>query len=724
MPDTQVKRTLSGLFRAYGSILFAEHPLAAILFLAATFIFPNVGLAGLLAAVTGIFTAGLIKFGNLESGLHVYNSLLVGLSLGAFYQVDLHLAVLIVIGAVLAVFVTVAMFNVMWRLGRMPVLSLPFVVVALTATLAAHSYGTLSRYLVPLAPRDGLISPMIDQFLTALGSAFFTPHPLAGILLLAGLVMTSRYLALLAVSGFLVGFSTYGFLSGSPHPDLVAWNGFNFILVAMALGGIFTVPGLQSFLLAMMGAGMAALLTAAFETFMLVYGLPVMALPFLVTTMTVLLALTMRPATVGLQLLLDAPALPEKSAERFRLAIARHGEFGSVAVFPPFYGHWDIYQGFDGEHTHKPPWQYALDFYITDEGKSFHADGKSPDDYFCFGMPVLSPVAGFVVKTLDTLPDNQPGQVDLENNWGNHVLIRMENGLYALLAHLKQGSIAVENGAWVRAGQQLAECGSSGRSPQPHLHLHLQWSETLGSATYPFHLTTVLHQTAADSQARFRLFSRPDAGDRVTASRNAPALVTALRLGVGRELSYRVQRDGIVEERTLYVSLGFDGQLRLTADSGASAAFTAQDNLLAFYDRAGPVDPFLDMWLLALGLTPFTEGELVWSDQPDMRLMPLAWYQKAVVALQMPLGGGLQSHYERHWLGNSWQQVGHHVLRLPAGQGMIAKTEVSIEPHLGCRNFRMKSDVMELEAELLQVGQKADAGIPAWRVRTGDHQEE
>jgi len=719
---TPLKETLAGLFRAYGAILFAPRPWIGALFVLATFWFPNAGFSGLLAAMTGMMTAKLLKFRNLESGLHVYNSLLVGLSLGAYYMLDLHLAVLIALGAVLAVFATVAMADIAWRLGRLPILSLPFVIVALTVTLAAHSYGTLSRYLLPLAPNDGLISPFIDQFLTALGSAFFTPHPVAGLLLFLGLLITSRYLAVLAIAGFLCGFSVYAFLSGSPHPDLVAWNGFNFILVAIALGGVFTVPSLQSFALAMVGAVIAALVTSASETFMLVYGLPVMALPFLITTLTILLALTHRPASDSLQLILDAPALPEKSAERARLAMARHGEFNSVPVLAPFYGRWQVYQGFDGAHTHQAPWQHALDFYIVENGQSYHTDGASLNDYFCFGLPVLSPVAGYVVKTLDSLPDNAPGQVDLENNWGNHVLIRMSNGLCALVAHLKQGSIGVKAGAYLYAGQPMAECGSSGRSPQPHLHLHVQWGETLGLATHPFHLTTVLHQSndphaTSPKQARFKLFSRPVEGDRITMPKMDPILVESLRLNVGREFSYQVIHNNKSANRSLSVTLNLTGQLRLTSDSGASAAFTAQDHLLAFYDRTGPADAFLDAWLLALGLMPLTDGELSWHDQPSMQLLPMTAKQRWVGKCLFPLGTGIDSRYLRQWDGEFWQQSGQHRLNFAFGMQIHAESIVTIEPRIGCRSISIKSDTGTLQATLLEVGQKADAGIPAWKIK-------
>jgi len=713
---TALKDRSMGLGRAYASILFADKPWVGALFILATLWFPNTGLAGLLAAITGMMVASLLKFRHLESGLHVYNSLLVGLALGAYYQLDVYLAVLVVLGAVLAVFVTVAMSDMLWRLGKLPVLSLPFVLVALTVTLAAHSYGTLSRYLLPLAPHDTFIAPWVDQFFTALGSAFFIPHPMAGLLLFMGVLLTSRYLALLAVAGFTVGFTTYAFLSGSPHPDLVAWNGFNFILVAMVLGGVFTVPSRASFILAMVGSVLAALLTAATETLMLVYGLPAMAVPFLMTTMTILLALTHRPASSSLQLLLHRPDLPEKSAERARLSIARQGEYGSIALAAPFYGTWSVYQGFHGAHTHQVPWQYAFDFYIVEDGQSYRTDGIQLDDYYCFGLPVLSPVSGYVVQALHTLPDNQPGQVDADHNWGNYLLIRMNNGLYALLAHVMQHSVLVSVGSYVYAGQQLAQCGSSGRSPQPHLHMHVQSTETLGSPTQPFHLAAVLYQAEHANDAAFTLFARPKEGERVSFAKMDAALINSLSMGVGKAWHYDVHINGVSQQRRLHVDITLLGELRWCSDSGAHAVFLQDGGVLAYHERNDVVDVFFDAWLLALGLTPFNEGALHWQDQPSVHLLPKTWLQGLWVALTLPLGGGLNSEYQRQWINGGWVQQGEHRLSLPWHQQLYATTSATIRPHTGCETLILKSDACDIHASLLEISQQADEGIPAWHV--------
>jgi murein DD-endopeptidase MepM/ murein hydrolase activator NlpD len=56
---------------------------------------------------------------------------------------------------------------------------------------------------------------------------------------------------------------------------------------------------------------------------------------------------------------------------------------------------------------------------------------------------------------------------------GNHVVLDLGGGIYAVLAHLKRGSIGVQKGQVVRVGQKLAECGNSGNSSEPHIHFQL-----------------------------------------------------------------------------------------------------------------------------------------------------------------------------------------------------------------------------------------------------------
>ena len=99
------------------------------------------------------------------------------------------------------------------------------------------------------------------------------------------------------------------------------------------------------------------------------------------------------------------------------------------------------------------------------------------EDYGCYGVPVVAPANGVVVKAHDGEPDATPGVVS--NNFtapeGNFVAIRLEEtGTYLLIAHLKPGSVTVQTGETVREGQVIGACGNSGNTSEPHIHIHHQ----------------------------------------------------------------------------------------------------------------------------------------------------------------------------------------------------------------------------------------------------------
>ncbi|MFB6270216.1 MAG: M23 family metallopeptidase [Halobacterium sp.] len=158
----------------------------------------------------------------------------------------------------------------------------------------------------------------------------------------------------------------------------------------------------------------------------------------------------------------------------------------------PFDGEWTVVNGGVTEAT-SHSWgivsqRYAYDFLVTDDDGDTHADdGTSLDDYYAFGEPIRAPADGTVVKTKDGLRDfPRPGHGWVEwRTWdirGNHVVVKHADGEYSLLAHLKEGSVAVEPGDDVARGDVVGECGNSGHSGEPHLHYLLQDVENFWTA--------------------------------------------------------------------------------------------------------------------------------------------------------------------------------------------------------------------------------------------------
>jgi hypothetical protein len=123
-------------------------------------------------------------------------------------------------------------------------------------------------------------------------------------------------------------------------------------------------------------------------------------------------------------------------------------------------------------HALYPDQRWAYDLVIEPAG----VRSARAEDYGCWDRPVLAPIAGVVDSVHDGDPDATPGRIEETDNYaGNHVVLKVEEiGTYLLIAHLKNGSVGVAAGEKVAEGQPIGRCGNSGRSSEPHVHLHHQ----------------------------------------------------------------------------------------------------------------------------------------------------------------------------------------------------------------------------------------------------------
>ena len=368
----------------------------------------------------------------------------------------------------------------------------------------------------------------------------------------------------------------------------------------------------------------------------------------------------------------------------------------------------------EGALTHRGPWRDALDFVRTEQGRSFRDAGRALTDFYCFDLPVLSPVWGTVLACQNEVADNPPGECNLTDNWGNHVLIGLADGHSVLLAHLRQGSVTVAPGQWLAPGVPIGRCGNSGRSTQPHLHLHSQQGGWLGAPTRPFHLAGYRAQ-----DGRWVLDGRPAQGEVLEHPAGNPGLAQALRLSPGREWRFALA-DG---HWGLTVQIGLLGETTLVSDRGARLTACHTDLLFAVTQRGSAADPVGDAFALAFGLTPLIEPDCHWQDAPALDwLAPSAW-QRVRLRLRHPLGRNLESRYERRWdaVRGLWEQRGRHRLSVLGGS-IVAETLGLISETVGPVGFSLSIPGRpSVSAGLAGIGNQGDHGIPAWSVALGPH---
>lgn len=135
--------------------------------------------------------------------------------------------------------------------------------------------------------------------------------------------------------------------------------------------------------------------------------------------------------------------------------------------------------------------RFAIDFVMVGaNGDTWHDSRERNENFWGFGQPVRAVAGGEVVEAIDLFPDNVPGQLPattLENIAGNHVIIRIADGVYATFAHLRHGSVRVQTHQRVKRGDVIADVGNSGNTTAPHLHFQVtDAAATLGAEGIPY----------------------------------------------------------------------------------------------------------------------------------------------------------------------------------------------------------------------------------------------
>ncbi|GAB3824056.1 urea transporter [Hymenobacter jeollabukensis] len=556
LPANTTLRTLAlAVLRSYSLIFFSQHRGFAALLLLLSFANPGAGVAGLAATVLAVGAGWLMGFNRevLATGGYGFNALLVGLALGTFYEPGWAYGLVLLVGALFALLLTVALGGWLGPRG-LPPLSLPFLGVIWLLTPAAEQFHALAlnergiywlneMYAVGGAPLlhvihwlNGWHLPLMpDTYLRALSSVFFQDSPLVGLLMAAGLLWHSRIAFSLSIVAFL-GAYAFGMATGAYAEGINHYNlGANYIMAAVAVGGVFVVPSAASYLWALLSVPITAVLVAGLTTLLARLGLPAFALPFCLTSQLFLYVLLLRQRADWLPLTPIQRYSPERNLYAYTNDRERLQSQLYVHLSLPFLGEWQVTQGYAGQPTHQGEWAQALDFMIRDaDGRTYRGPGANLADYYCYNKPVLACADGVVVEVVAHLDDNPVGQVNTQQNWGNTVVLEHQPGLFSKVSHLRPHSTTLQPGDRVRRGDLLGTCGNSGRSAEPHLHFQVQATPYIGSRTLAYPLAYYL--SGSGLAAQVRSFQVPAEGETVQNLPLSPLLRQAFDLPPGFRL--------------------------------------------------------------------------------------------------------------------------------------------------------------------------------------------
>ncbi len=613
-----IKLSWEGLINSYSQVFFSNNKVLAVLLLLVSFFDIGAGISGVIAVAIGQITALLFNFSHsqIRNGMYTYNSLMVGMAIGIFYDFNLSFLILLIVASILTFFIAIWFATSLGNKG-LPFLSIPFLLVVWIIILGANNFTALElnqketlslvRYFPGLFSGttefigDLPFSNAILLYLRSLGAIFFQFNDLAGVFIVIGLLIYSRIGFVLSIFGFTIGYLFYYYLEGDFSQLIYSYIGFNFILTAIALGGFFVIPSKKSFLILLLTIPIIALLISALHTLFSQFGLPLYSLPFNIVVLLFLSAMALRYKSSGLQLVTLQQFSPEKNHYKYYNSLDRFSSDTYFHISLPITGNWRISQGYDGDMTHKGEWAQALDFDVVNEnGDTFKDPGYQLKDYFCYDLPVSSPANGWIVEVIDGIEDNEIGDVDLENNWGNTLIIKHGDYIYSKLSHLKKDTAQVKRGDFVSKGDILAYCGSSGRSPEPHLHFQLQATPFVGSKTLKYPISYYL--TKNDEGFDFHSFDIPKEQDIVSNINPTKLLKDAFHFIPGQKISFEITEENKATYTTNWEIFTTPANLTYLYchKTKSTAYFVNNGTLFYFTDFYGSKKSFLHLFYIAV----------------------------------------------------------------------------------------------------------------------------
>ena len=293
------------LLRGVGQVMFQNNPLTGLLFLVGIFVnSAKLGGAGLLGLAASTLAAYLLGADRtlIRAGLFGFNGILVGIALAFFFEFDFLLAVYIVLGAAVSTIVMMALINLLtpWD---MPALTAPFVLTAwlllfavyrfdflrptaLIAPATLHPGAAVQTDLRELATGTGGLTAanLAHGLFRGVGEVMFEDNLLTGVIFLVAILVNSRISALFAVLGSAVALLTALALGANGFAIYHGLYGFNAVLCAIALGGLFFVLTWKSAIYALLAAVFSVVAFAAIAVLLSPIGMPALTAPFVLTT--------------------------------------------------------------------------------------------------------------------------------------------------------------------------------------------------------------------------------------------------------------------------------------------------------------------------------------------------------------------------------------------------------------------------------------------------------
>eukprot|EP00048_Salpingoeca_helianthica_P000101 m.39250 g.39250 ORF g.39250 m.39250 type:complete len:400 (+) comp10112_c0_seq2:295-1494(+) len=295
---------LDALLRGLGQVIFINNPFTGVLVIVAAIVNSYYHcLMGLLGLVCSTGMAHLLGFdeGAIQAGIFGYNGYLVGTALALFSpgwgdnNWSPTMIIPVVVCSALSSIVASALAHLFTRISDtpIPVFTLPFHVITWMWLLGAQQYASFPAnpspaLAVPVTVTDrALISydraEIVKSVFVGIAQVFFMERFESGVILIMAVFAASFVSFTAALLGAILGTLMAMGLGIAPAPIYQGLWGYNPVLAAIAIGGMFFHLNRRTTALATLAALLSILLTGAVGSFLKPVGLPPLTFPAAIT---------------------------------------------------------------------------------------------------------------------------------------------------------------------------------------------------------------------------------------------------------------------------------------------------------------------------------------------------------------------------------------------------------------------------------------------------------
>ncbi|MCD0457684.1 urea transporter [Chryseobacterium sp. LC2016-27] len=260
------------ILKGLGQIMLQENPVTGSLFLVGIFYGSlTMGVAALLATISGTVTAFLLKYDKAEinKGLYGFSAALVGVAIMLFLRPVFISWIILIIGSALA---TVIQHFFMKR--KIPVFTLPFVLITWLILFFTNPYctGLLSETSITTASSINYLTVGFNGF----GQVIFQDNLISGVLFFIAVFISSPISALYGFIGAVLS-AFIAFSISTPIADIsIGLFSFNAVLCAIVFAGNQIKDSIWAFI--------AILLSLVISLLMLKFNFTQLTFPFVLAS--------------------------------------------------------------------------------------------------------------------------------------------------------------------------------------------------------------------------------------------------------------------------------------------------------------------------------------------------------------------------------------------------------------------------------------------------------